>query len=130
MLFRYALFQTCSTTSTAKADPKGEENRGVQSFNFPTLIIPLAIIQDPRRLFMAVKFNFAASKDVPMENVKFQGIFHDKSEMEHLEADNRTGEENALSSYKKLLDIDKEAREYAIVLSGLILQGVNWDYER
>ena len=44
------------------------------------MIIPIAIIQDPCRLFMAVKLNFATNNQIPIESVRFKGIFRDTLE--------------------------------------------------
>ena len=95
------------------------------------MIIPIAIIQDPCRLFMAVRFNFATNNDIPIESVIFKGIFRDNLEygikdFVHLE----DPEEDPMAWLKKFQKIEKRSKDYVIALSGLILQGVNWEYGR
>ena len=125
---RTNMLQMCATTVPTQPTTTNKRHENNENIDLPELTIPLAIIQDPCRLFMAIRFNFATSKDVPIESVRFKGIFCDKSEMEQKGADNRTGEKEPW--YQKMLDIEEGSREYVIALSGLILQGVNWDYER
>ena len=93
------------------------------------MIIPIAIIQDPCRLFMAVKFNFATNNQIPIESVRFKGIFRDTLEFGvkdfvYLEDD----QDDPMAWLTKFREIEKMSKEYVIALSGLILQGVNWDY--
>ena len=93
------------------------------------MIIPIAIIQDPCRLFMAVKFNFATNNQIPIESVRFKGIFRDTLEFAvkdfvHLDDD----QDDPMAWLAKFRQIEKMSKEYVIALSGLILQGVNWDY--
>ena len=49
-----------------------DKNNGM--VDLPTMIIPISIIQDPCRLFMAVRFNFATNNDIPIESVGGQEI--------------------------------------------------------
>ena len=58
----------------------GENDGDSDKVEIPKFVVPMAIIQDPCRLFMAVKFNFATSNNVPMESVRFKGIFRDTVE--------------------------------------------------
>ena len=74
----YTTLQTCSTTIPTEVAADGEKHQKIDSALIPRLTIPLAIIQDPYRLFMAIKFNFASKHDIPIENVKFRGIFAEK----------------------------------------------------
>ena len=95
------------------------------------MMIPIAIIQDPCRLFMAVRFNFATNNDIPIESVRFKGIFRNTLEFGvkdfvHLDDD----QEDPMAWFNKFQKIDKRSKDYVIALSGLILQGVNWDYGR
>ena len=91
----------------------------------------MAIIQDPCRLFMAVKFNFATSNDVPVESVRFKGIFRDTMDF-GVKDFVYLGDEAAdpMAWLTKFQEIDENSKEYVIALSGLILQGVNWDYDK
>ena len=91
----------------------------------------MAIIQDPCRLFMAVKFSFAISNDIPVESVRFKGVFRDSFEFGVKDfvylGDDQEDPTVWLDKYKA---IEERSKEYVIALSGLILQGVNWDYTK
>ena len=122
-------FKTCVTppenTTTEQRDGNNEK------IDLPSMIIPIAIIQDPRRLFMAVRFNFATKNDIPIESVRFKGIFRDNLEFGVKDfvilGDD---EEDPMAWINKFQQIEKRSKDYVIALSGLILQGVNWDYGR
>ena len=91
----------------------------------------MVIVQDPCRLFMAVKFNFAISNEIPVESVRFKGIFRDSFEFGVKDfvylGDDQDDPTVWLERFKQ---IEEKSKEYVIALSGLILQGVNWDYRR
>ena len=91
----------------------------------------MAIIQDPCRLFMAVKFNFAITNDIPVESVRFKGIFRDSLEFGVKDfvflGDDQV---DPMAWLEKFKQIEERSKEYVIALSGLILQGVNWDFGR
>ena len=127
--------QTCNSTTSTKTildeDKNQQHKTGV--YNTPNFIIPLAIIQDPSRLFMAIKFNFASSNDIPIENVKFKGTFcaHFLSTKQDGEVNSNARSEQRFASYQKIFrTIGEDATEYVIAFSDLLVQGVNWDYER
>ena len=106
-----------------------DKNNGM--VDLPTMIIPISIIQDPCRLFMAVRFNFATNNDIPIESVRFKGIFRDTLEFDlkdfiHLDEP----QEDPLAWLTKFQQIERRSKDYVIAVSGLILQGVNWDYSR
>ena len=112
-------------SGTAEADASGDK------VDLPKLIIPMVIVQDPCRLFMAVKFNFAISNEIPVESVRFKGIFRDSFEFGVKDfvflGDDQDDPTVWLERFKQ---IDEKSKDYVIALSGLILQGVNWDYRR
>ena len=112
-------------SGTAETDASGDK------VDLPKLIIPMVIVQDPCRLFMAVKFNFAISNEIPVESVRFKGIFRDSFEFGVKDfvylGDDQDDPTVWLERFKQ---IEEKSKEYVIALSGLILQGVNWDYRR
>ena len=128
----YTILQTCSITIPTEVAADREQHQKSDGTLIPRLTIPLAIIQDPYRLFMAIKFNFASKNDIPIESVKFRGIFGEKP-LPNTEADELSDNmcRKDLAPPPKILQaISEEAREYVVTLLDLILQGVNWDYER
>ena len=126
----YTTLQTCNTTISAEVTADREKHQKPDRAIITSLTIPLAIIQDPYRLFMAIKFNFASKNDIPIENVKFRGIFGEKPNTAADELSDNMCKEDLAPPPKILQAISEEAREYVITLLDLILQGVNWDYER
>ena len=80
---------------------------------------------------MAVKFNFAISNDIPVESVRFKGIFRDSLEF-GVKDFVFLGDDQAdpMAWLEKFKQIEERSKEYVIALSGLILQGVNWDFGR
>ena len=92
------------------------------------ITVPLGIVQDPFRLFMAIKFNFAEKNDIPIQNVIFKGIFIDNAFPSPNKEDR---DEDELDSYPNIVQmIGEEASDYAVCIKDLLLVGVNWDFER
>ena len=81
---------------------------------------------------MALRFNFAISNDIPVESVRFKGIFRDSVEFGVKDFVFLAGDdqEDPMAWFEKFKQIEERSKEYVIALSGLILQGVNWDFGR
>ena len=124
------IFQSCLDSAPPKTSTIGENDGDTDKVEIPKFVVPMAIIQDPCRLFMAVKFNFATSNNVPMESVRFKGIFRDTVEFGVKDFICLGGEETPLQWLQKFQELDENSRSYVIAVSGLLLQGVNWDFEK